>query len=317
MRPVNLIPGDERRGRHAASGRNKAPFVVIGALVLVLCAVSAIAVFDKHASDKQTEVDALEAQVQSAQAEAASFDSFTSFQQLHDARLATIDSLAKSRFDWERVMRELSIVIPDDVFLTNLTGTVTPAVSVTNGAGLSLRGSIPGPALELVGCARNQRTVARLIAAMDDIDGIGRVVVSNSSKADPTEKSDATDDTGAPAGGSSGSDVAGCSARPNYPTFQLVAAFDGVPVTADPAAVPPTGTPVSATPTDPAAATTPPAAASTTTATPAATTTSTTTSTTDGGAAAASDSSSQQQTEIAAAQQAATNAAQIPSGGGK
>ena len=31
---------------------------------------------------------------------------------MRDARVATIDSLAKSRFDWERVIRELSVVIP-------------------------------------------------------------------------------------------------------------------------------------------------------------------------------------------------------------
>ena len=33
-------------------------------------------------------------------------------------------------------MRELAVVIPDYVWLTNLTGTVTPGVQVTNGAGL-------------------------------------------------------------------------------------------------------------------------------------------------------------------------------------
>ena len=51
-------------------------------------------------------------------------------------RTETVDSLAQSRFDWERVMRELALVIPEDVWLESLTGTVAPGVTVdAEGAG--------------------------------------------------------------------------------------------------------------------------------------------------------------------------------------
>ena len=246
MRPVNLIPPEDRRGRTAAGSRHIAAYAVIGVLAFVLVAVVAITIFDNKASDSQAKLNSLQAEVDSTEAQAASFNSFISFQQVHDERMTTIDSLAKSRFDWERVMRELSIVIPDNVFLSNLTGTVSPDASVTNGAGLSLRGSIPGPALELVGCAQNQRTVARLIAAMHDIDGVGRVLVSTSSKAAPTSSGSAgtSGATGSAAG------AAGCGSRPSFPAFQLVAALDAVPTTA-----PITTTPSDAVPTSATAAT--------------------------------------------------------------
>lgn len=315
MRPVNLIPPEERRGRSATGSRHIAAYAVIGGLALVLVAVVAITLFDKKASDSQTKLNSLQAEVDSAQAEASSFSAFTSFQQVHDARLATIDSLAKSRFDWERIMRELAIVIPDNVFLTNLTGTVSPDASVTNAAGLSLRGGIPGPAIELIGCAQNQRTVARLIAAMHDIDGVGRVLVSTSSKATPAEGS--TSGSTGTVGGS------GCGSRPTFPSFQLVAALDAVAVTPPPT-TPSIAVPTSATTgttTAPATGpTTPPATDATatpatgTTTTPA---TATTTPATDGGVAATSATSAQQQSDVAAASQQANNAAQIPSGGGK
>lgn len=317
MRPVNLVPLDERRGIAAGNRRNLGAYAIIGALVLVLAAVSAITIFDKNASDRQIELDSLQSQVDAAKAEAVSLNAFTSFQTIHDERIATIDSLAKSRFDWERVMRELAIVIPDRVFLTNLTGTVSPDATVTNGAGLSLRGTIPGPALELTGCAQNQRTVARLIASMHDIDGVGRVLVSTSAKSTPTS------DSGSGGGSASGTDTAGCAARPNYPNFQLVAALDGVP-TADPAIDSATGVPTSVI-TDPAAAATTAAPATDTTSTsPTTSTTPTTTtpgtsttSSNDGGVAAAAGASQDQQTAIAAAQQSAKSASQIPSGGGR
>jgi Tfp pilus assembly protein PilN len=311
MRPVNLIPREQRRGKGASGGRNLGVYAVVGALVLVLVAVSAITLFDKKTSDRQAEVDSLQSQVDAAEAEASSFTSFQSFQQVHDARMATIDSLAKSRFDWERVMRELSIVIPDRVYLTNLTGTASPAVTVTGGAGTALRPTIPGPALELTGCAKNQRTVARLIAAMHDIDGVGRVLVSNSAKGVPSEDA-ATDDTGASAGGSAAPAPGGCTSRPAYPQFQLVAALDGVPIAAPVTA--PTTVPTSAT-TAPATATT-----STTATTPAPSDTAAadaSATTTDGGVTAAAGSTTQQQNDVADAQASATEAAQIPSGGGK
>ena len=186
MRPVNLIPKEDRRG--SAGDRSLTSYAIVGVLLLILGAVSLLAVFDKRTSERKVEITSLESQVAAAQAEASSLSSFTSFQQVHDARIQTIDSLAKSRFDWERVMRELAVVIPDYVWLTNLTGTATPGAQVTNGAGLALRASITGPALEMTGCARNQRTVARLIAAINDIDGVTRVLVSNSAKPEPTSQ---------------------------------------------------------------------------------------------------------------------------------
>jgi Tfp pilus assembly protein PilN len=308
MRPVNLIPGGKRGGA-VGGGRNVLSYAIIGALVLVLVAVSLLAMYGKQADDNQAKVDSLESQIASAQAEAASLSSFTDFKEIHDARVATIDSLAKSRFDWERVMRELAIVIPDEVWLTNLTGTASPTATVENGAGLQLRATIPGPALEMTGCALNQRTVARLIASVNDIDGVTRVLVSDSAKPEPTLETTAVDP--AAEGATDTSVTTSCSIRPSYPTFSLVAAFDGVAPPVDPAADPAAAaTPVS----------TPPAGATTTatTTTPAATTPTTSTTTTtpaDGGVAETSAQSQEQQGAVGEADQKVQNAAQIPTGG--
>ena len=211
-------------------GRGIRSYVIVGALALILAVVSLSAIYQKRTDERQAEVDDLQSQISSAQAEASSLSSFTSFRQIHDDRVATIDSLAKSRFDWERVMRELAIVVPDRVWLMNLTGTASPAAVVDNGAGLALRGSIPGPALEMTGCAANQRTVARLIAAVNDIDGVTRVLVANSAKPEPTIQAEAaptaatTTTTTTP----EKTVVTTCAIRSSYPSFELVAAFDGV-----------------------------------------------------------------------------------------
>ena len=95
MRPVNLIP-KERPPRRAAGDRSSPPTRSSASLPLVLGAVSLLAIFDKRTSERKVEISSLESQVAVAQAEASSLSSFTSFQQVHDARVQTIDSLARS-----------------------------------------------------------------------------------------------------------------------------------------------------------------------------------------------------------------------------
>ena len=51
-------------------------------------------------------------------------------------------------------MRELSLVIPSDVWLVELTGTVAPGVTVAEGTEINARQTVAGPALSLIGCAR-------------------------------------------------------------------------------------------------------------------------------------------------------------------
>lgn len=234
MRPVNLIPPEERRGSSAPGKAGILSYLVVGVLAVVLVGVTAIVLFGNKVDDKQAEVDILEAQAMETEARAEGLASYVSFEQTREARATTIDSLAKSRFDWERVIRELSLVIPKNVWLSNLTGTVSPEVQVDDAAAISLRTSVPGPALELVGCARSQPAIATLIAALHDIDGVTRVTAANGIKEDQASESTASGDS------ADQIDVGG-SCPPSAPGFQVVAAFDAVPaVGADvPPVIPP------------------------------------------------------------------------------
>ena len=238
MRPVNLIPTEERRGETAPMRTGPLAYAIVGLLVIVLAAVAAITLLDNKVSDRKAEVATLEQRSAEAQAQVESLASFTTFQQVHDARVQTVQSLATSRFDWERVLHELSRVLPEHIWLTEVTGTVSPEAGVSGGGGgSSLRSNVTGPALELVGCGRSQSDVARLVAAMEDIDGVTRVTAGDSAKAD------------GPSGGSGS-----CQTRPSIPTFHLTAAFDGVVADASTTATADTTT--TATTTEPGATTT-------------------------------------------------------------
>ena len=79
----------------------------------------------RHRRARKTEVDQLEADLEAATAEADRLAAFTRFATLRTQRESTLASLAQSRFDWERVMRELALIIPEDVTLTNLNGSAS------------------------------------------------------------------------------------------------------------------------------------------------------------------------------------------------
>ena len=221
MRPVNLIPADQRRHDGGASKSGVISYAIIGLLVVAVVGVTAMTLLDRQLSDKQSEITTLEATAAETDAQAQGLAPFISFADRANARVETVTALAQSRFDWERVIRELTLVLPNKVWLTSLIGSVSPSVAVSDGESVDLRASVPGPALELVGCAKSQREVASLISALGDIDGVTRVAVGRSEK----PESGVSD-----AGGDSSSANTDCRTRDFITRFEAVAAFDSVPV---------------------------------------------------------------------------------------
>jgi Tfp pilus assembly protein PilN len=180
MRPVNLIPAEQRKRGYATQKSGVATYLAIGGLVAILAGVTAFVMTGNTITERKAEIERLEGEKQAATARADSLRAFADFAATEQARTATITNLATSRFDWERVLRELALVIPPTVTLKALTGSASPDVSLENSADVPLRDEIPGPALSLTGCASGQTGVAEFVAAVGDIDGVTRVGLSDS-----------------------------------------------------------------------------------------------------------------------------------------
>ncbi len=282
MRPVNLIPQEERTGGAATGGSGIAGYVIIAALVVAIAVLGYMTLLGNDIDDHESEIASLESQVQETQARADALQPYVELANVRQARTVTIDSLAKSRFDWERVLRELARVTPGAISLSGVTGTVAPDVDVEGGTEVSLRTQVPGPALEIEGCARSQRRLADFIAALHDIDGVTRVAAQTSLKGErPEQQEGATADQAPPAG------TSGECARPKDANFQLVAAFDAVPAPSEPAIGSTGSTTVTSTATAPG----------------------------DGGVASEQASQAQQQQEISNASQRSQDAADLVPGG--
>jgi Tfp pilus assembly protein PilN len=226
MRPVNLIPAELRQGAHSPMRTGPIPYVVVGALVAVLAGVALLVVTGNQVSERKQEVAQLKREDAAAVREAQRLAAYTQFQTLHEQRVATIASLADSRFDWERVMHELSLILPHDVWLTELNASASPDSGSGSGGGGGLRGSIAGPALELDGCATGQESVAGFVTALKEIDGVTRVGVESSELADQEEGAGSTGS----ASGSGGGGTEDCQTREFIAQFHLVVAFDAAPI---------------------------------------------------------------------------------------
>jgi Tfp pilus assembly protein PilN len=224
VRPVNLIPVEERRGEHAQLRTGPLVYIVLGALALVLIGVTMLVLTSNQIAESKAEVATLKQEDAAAQAQAKRLAAYSQFRTLSEQRIATVRSLADSRFDWERVMRELALVLPSDVWLTSLSASATPGTSIGGseggGEGASgLRGAIAGPALELSGCATGQEAVAGFVTALKDIDGVTRVGLGFSELASKSGEA-----------GSGGGGSGDCRTRGFIAQFSLVVAFDAAPV---------------------------------------------------------------------------------------
>src|SRR3954454_17695401 len=131
MKAVNLLPQDLRSG-----GKSPAPavsagmedaggasaFIVLGALALCVIALAGYVLTSNTVKSRQSALANVTAQSEATSREAAALKPYADFETMANARVATINDLAGSRFDWERAMRDLSHTLPAGVTLSQLTG---------------------------------------------------------------------------------------------------------------------------------------------------------------------------------------------------
>jgi Tfp pilus assembly protein PilN len=220
MKAVNLIPADERRGGGSATGSGFASYVVLGVLALIVAVSAAYTIENRTIADHRHELADVQARAEASANKAAALESYTNFSALRQKRSETVRSLAASRFDWSHALHEIARTIPSDAWLTSMRGSVSPSSNVDGGTSDPLRSSLPGPAIELVGCTTSQDKVAAVISSLRRVDGVDRVSLSSSAKNQQQQKAAAA------APGDSGSSDTDCRHGSNrYPQFSMTLFF--------------------------------------------------------------------------------------------
>ena len=145
-----------------------------------------------HASstvgDRSSELDAARARLAAIPAPAAGAGAVSAIPQERQARVTALSSALATRVAWDRVLREISLVLPDDVWLSGLSGEL-PAAGATT--------AVAGQGLHLTGYTYSQASVARLLARLSVVPDLTNVTLNNAARADVGARSVVQFDIGA------------------------------------------------------------------------------------------------------------------------
>jgi Tfp pilus assembly protein PilN len=179
LRAVNLLPRDDARGRR------ETPDTIVLASVLaavLLTALLAAAFLMEHA--KVTEKQQA---LRNANEELASIPTPPPARsQMQDAlvaekqkRIAALGAALSRRVAWDRVLRELSLVLPDDVWLSNLTATAPTSSSAATASAPAAAGAAP-TGFTLNGYTYSHDAVARLLTRLAVVPDLVNVQLQRS-----------------------------------------------------------------------------------------------------------------------------------------
>src|SRR3569623_1370802 len=109
MRPVNLLP-QKHRPHQSDGSKSGSAYVVVGVLVVLLGMAVAYVLEANKISDAKSKTASAEQATAEARARATANGPYANFAQVKQARVDQVKQLANDRFDWERTLRELSLV---------------------------------------------------------------------------------------------------------------------------------------------------------------------------------------------------------------
>ncbi len=170
MRAVNLLPSGD-----GGQGRKRPPVPVLAACGGAVVVTAALALLFMSASSK---VNQERSALQAAQAQYAAIPApppksaiDTSLPQQHESRVTALATALGQRLPWDRLLREVSQVVPSDVWLVALNAsspTITPP---------AVPGAL-GQEFIVEGCTYSQASVARFLARLDVVPDLQNVTLA-------------------------------------------------------------------------------------------------------------------------------------------
>jgi Tfp pilus assembly protein PilN len=194
MRPVNLLPA-RHRPRIATAGGGRA-YILLGALALVLAAAVVYVHTVNQVRSNRSEAAKLDRESETLEARARALSPYTEFAAVAKTRIGSVRALAGSRFDWERLVREVSHVLPKGTWLLKVEASTNPSADAETAAasagGAEATAGPTEPAMRLKGCAINQHDVAVMMVRLRQLHQGQEVVLEESKRPETPAGAEAT-----------------------------------------------------------------------------------------------------------------------------
>jgi Tfp pilus assembly protein PilN len=183
MRAFDLMPKEETREKGARVGLAKIAVALLG-LVLLAGLAAAYLFTGAGVMSKQGKLDDLRAQL--AELEVPAEEPTPDASALAgdgQARTTALSAALTTRIAWDRVLREVSLVVPEDVWLTQLSASTPGAAQGGAGAAPAVTtGSTSPNSLAAVGFAGSQESVALFLARLESIPELTSVQLQASTR---------------------------------------------------------------------------------------------------------------------------------------
>jgi Tfp pilus assembly protein PilN len=180
MRAVNLLPKDDaQRGRR----QQNLPALISTALIVLVTGLVGVLYFSAKSTSTTRQLELEDAQAELALLPTPSeLASQTAGQRKlaseRQARISALSAALGHRVAWDRVLREISLVLPDDVWLTQLTA-LSPTPPTAAAAPATAPGAVP-QGFTMAGYTYSHDAVARLITRLSVIPDLQNVWLERS-----------------------------------------------------------------------------------------------------------------------------------------
>jgi Tfp pilus assembly protein PilN len=173
VRAVNLLPRDDRRSRT----RQNDP-VMIGGVSAVVAVTALIAALFLASSagvaDKQKRLDAAQSELDATPVPPPAPEGNSALEQDKSQRIAALSAALSKRLAWDRVFRELSLVLPEDVWLSTLSAKAPDAAALPGA---------PSAGFTINGQTYSHDGVARLLARLALVPHLSGIQLQHSARA--------------------------------------------------------------------------------------------------------------------------------------
>jgi Tfp pilus assembly protein PilN len=190
MKAVNLLPREVTKTK---SRRPSAPVITAFVAGVVVLTVLAAGYFKQSASvsQKRTELQAARAELALVPSPVAPNTAVTTLKGEQAQRVTALQSALNGRVAWDRVLREVSLVMPSDVWLSSLTLAAPNSATVIPGAptGTTTTPSTTVPSAPVAptdfvmnGQSLSHVGVARLMSRLALVPDLERITLNHSTR---------------------------------------------------------------------------------------------------------------------------------------
>jgi Tfp pilus assembly protein PilN len=181
VRAVNLLPSDQ-----ANEGRKVPPLPVLAGCVGTVLISALLAVMFLSASagvaKKQHALEQVQAEYAAIPAPAPASPVVADLPKQRQTRVTALATVLGQRVAWDRLLREVSQVVPSDVWLVNLNA-LAPSISPVTTASPAAGGTA-AQSFMVTGCTYSQDSVARFLARLSVVPDLTSMTLGKSASSE-------------------------------------------------------------------------------------------------------------------------------------